>query len=82
MDQPNPDGASQARRRLAFDPFGIDQRDERIDGDTAMLGRGTQAFPEKGFKADRGLMAIDRDRVFDRRVVGYLHTVSTYADHR
>ena len=82
MHQPNPDGSSKPRRRAAFDPLGIDQRNQRIYRDAAPLRRHTQTVPEKGFKADRGLMAIDRNRVFDWWVIRYLHTLNTYAARR
>lgn len=82
MHQPNPDGPCKSGWCATFDPFGINQRDQRIHRDTPLFRRRAQTVPEKGLQTDRCLMAIDRDRVFDRWVIGDVHLVSTYAARR
>src|SRR3546814_7181510 len=43
----------------------IDLRNERVERQTAMLRLFAQSVPEKRFKADRRLVARDRDTAFD-----------------
>lgn len=72
-DQPQPDCACEARRRIGYYPLRIDSGDQGIARNAATLRRLNQKVPEDRFKTDRRLVTSNLDRIFFRRVVEIAH---------